>query len=81
MAENRYKQAKKVFSISLGCRGWVFKSPHSDRTSSEIVDFRGGSYSLITAAQEVKFVFFFFPIIWYNLYCQYEQSDQTSFGS
>ena len=31
MAKNRYKQVKKVFSISLGCRGWVFKSPHSDQ--------------------------------------------------
>ena len=30
-AENRYKRAKKVFLISLGCRGWVFKSPHSDQ--------------------------------------------------
>ena len=25
----------------LGCRGWVFKSPHSDQNPSEIVDFRG----------------------------------------
>jgi len=41
MAKNRYKQAEKVFSISLGCRGWVFKSPHSDQNPSEIVDFRG----------------------------------------
>ena len=41
MAENRYKRVEKVFPISLGCRGWVFKSPHSDQTPSEIVDFRG----------------------------------------
>ena len=27
--------------IGLGCRGWVFKSPHSDQNPSEIVDFRG----------------------------------------
>ena len=27
--------------IGLGCRGWVFKSPHSDQTPSEINDFRG----------------------------------------
>ena len=25
----------------LGCRGWVFKSPHSDQNPSEIIDFRG----------------------------------------
>lgn len=25
----------------LGCRGWVFKSPHSDQNPSEINDFRG----------------------------------------
>ena len=31
MTKNRYKQTKKVFPISLGCRGWVFKSPHSDQ--------------------------------------------------
>ena len=41
MAENRYKRAEKVFPISLGCRGWVFKSPHSDQNPSEIIDFRG----------------------------------------
>ena len=27
--------------IGLGCRGWVFKSPHSDQNPSEINDFRG----------------------------------------
>lgn len=27
--------------IGLGCRGWVFKSPHSDQNPSEIIDFRG----------------------------------------
>ena len=41
MAKNRYKRAEKVFPISLGCRGWVFKSPHSDQNPSEINDFRG----------------------------------------
>ena len=30
MAKNRYKQAKKVFSISLGARCREFESPHSD---------------------------------------------------
>jgi len=41
MAKNRYKQAKKVFSISLGSRDRAFESPHSDQNPSEINDFRG----------------------------------------
>ena len=31
MAKNRYKQAKKVFSTSLGCRGRAFESHYSDQ--------------------------------------------------
>ena len=31
MAKNRYKQVKKVFSISLGSRDRAFESPHSDQ--------------------------------------------------
>ena len=31
MAKNRYKQAKKVFSISLGPRGRWFETSHSDQ--------------------------------------------------
>ena len=33
MAKNRYKQAKKVFSISLGAGGPGFESLHSDHLS------------------------------------------------
>ena len=50
--------------IGLGCRGWVFKSPHSDQNPSEINDFRGIFLSLITAVQ--------------NLSCHYKSSIYTS---
>ena len=45
MAENRYKQAKKVFSISLGagCRG--FKSLHSDQKGSKAGAFEPFYYA------------------------------------
>lgn len=35
----------------------MFKSPHSDQTPSEIVDFRGGSYSLSIVAQILNLLF------------------------
>ena len=41
MAKNRYKQVKKVFSISLGSRDRAFESPHSDQKPLKSVDFRG----------------------------------------
>ena len=41
MSKNRYKQAKKVFSISLGSRDRAFESPHSDQNPLKSVDFRG----------------------------------------
>ena len=41
MAENRYKQAKKVFSISLGPGDRAFEPHYSGQKPSEIVDFRG----------------------------------------
>ena len=34
MAKNRYKQVKKVFSISLGAGGPGFESLHSDQKAS-----------------------------------------------
>ena len=44
-AAERAKEGGRVpFESSdtrLGCRGWVFKSPHSDQNPSEIIDFRG----------------------------------------
>ena len=41
MTKNRYKQAKKVFPISLGCGSRAFESRHSDQTPLKSVDFRG----------------------------------------
>ena len=40
--------------IGLGCRGWVFKSPHSDQNPSEINDFRGIFFSLSIVAQNLR---------------------------
>ena len=55
-AKNRYKRAKKVFLISLGCRGWVFKSPHSDQNPSEIVDFRGIFLFFVYCGADIELV-------------------------
>ena len=41
MAKNRYKQVKKVFSISLGPGDRAFEPHYSDQKPSEINDFRG----------------------------------------
>ena len=41
MAKNRYKQVKKVFSISLGPGDRAFEPHYSDQNPSEILGFRG----------------------------------------
>ena len=40
-AKERAEGLAEGSDIGLGCRGWVFKSPHSDQNPSEIIDFRG----------------------------------------
>ena len=42
MVKNRISGCSSIGRARhLGCRGWVFKSPHSDQNPSEIIDFRG----------------------------------------
>ena len=52
MAENRYKQAKKVFSISLGPGDRAFESYYSAPLKSMISE--GPFSSLIPAAQNLS---------------------------
>ena len=42
--------------IGLGCRGWVFKSPHSDQNPSEINDFRGIFLFFVYCGADVELV-------------------------
>ena len=46
MAKNRYKQVKKVFSISLGPGDRAFEPHYWDQNPSEITDFRGVFHEL-----------------------------------
>lgn len=45
-----------TMSGALECRGWVFKSPHSDQNPSEIVDFRGIFLFFVYCGADVEFV-------------------------